>query len=216
MYKLAIFDLDGTLLDTLGGLANSANYALEQNGFEIHEMDKYRMFVGAGIPKVIERMLPEKHRDQQTKDRVRAIFDQHYKEHNLEQPKPFEGMIEALQTLKQKGVHIAVLSNKPHELTQIMIDNVFENEVELTYGQREGVPIKPNPQGVEEVIDHFVVDKKECVYIGDMDIDMLVGKNAGIDTIGVAWGFREGKGLVEAGADYVIEEVSQLVEVITK
>lgn len=214
MYKLAIFDLDGTLLDTIEDLANASNYALKQHEFEGHETYKYKKFVGDGVYKLVERILPESHRDEVTRAKVKETFDWYYKIHSFDCTKPYEGILEVLEGLREKGVHTAVVSNKPHLFAKELVKNVFGERIELAYGQRDGLPTKPDPHTVEEVIRHFGIKKEECIYIGDTNVDIFTGKNAGVKTIGVLWGFREREELVAAGADYVVEEVGELSEII--
>lgn len=214
MYKLAIFDLDGTLLDTIQDLANASNYALQYHKFEQHETYKYKKFVGDGVYKLVERMLPPDHRDDQTKAKVKETFDMYYKVHSLDCTQPYKGIVKELERLRGKGVHIAVVSNKPHLFTKALVEHMFGESIELAYGQREGIPTKPNPHTVEEVVKHFGVQKEECIYIGDTNVDIFTGKNAGVKTIGVLWGFREREELIAAGADYVVEEVRELSEII--
>lgn len=216
MYKLAIFDLDGTLLDTLDDLANASNVALREYGFEEHEVYKYKTFVGDGVYKLVERMLPESHRDEETKVKVKAAFDSYYEEHNLDYTRPYEGILDVLKNLREEGIHTAVVSNKPHAFTQELVKRMFGETIELAYGQRESVPTKPDPYTVEEVIRYFGIKKEECIYIGDTNVDIFTGKNAGVETVGVLWGFRSREELLSAGAEFVVERMDELRRVIIK
>lgn len=214
MYKLAIFDLDGTLLDTIEDLANACNYALKSHGYTTHEIYKYKTFVGDGVYKLIERILPEGCRDEVTKEKLKGTFDEYYEEHNMDCTKPYEGICEILDELRNSGIHTAVVSNKPNEFTKYLVDKMLGSSIELAYGQRTGIPTKPNPHTVEEVIEHFGIAKEECIYIGDTNVDILTGKNAGVKTIGVLWGFRSKEELASAGADYIVEAVRELKNII--
>ena len=212
MYKLMIFDLDGTLLDTLEDLANASNYALNKFDFETHEVQQYKTFVGDGVYKLIERIVPESHRQEETLLKVKEAFHSYYNEHNRDYTKPYEGSVEVLKYLRENGIHTAVVSNKPHSFTVKLVEELFGNSIEIAYGQRDGIATKPDPSTVLEVIDHFGVAKEECIYIGDTNVDIFTGKNAGVKTIGVLWGFRTKEELVSAGADYIIEKFEDLYQ----
>lgn len=214
MYKLIIFDLDGTLLNTLDDLAAASNYALKEFGLQTHEVESYKTFVGDGVYKLVERMLPENHRDEETKIKVKAVFDKYYKEHSLDDTKPYEGILAALEHFKIRGIKAAVVSNKPHAFTEALVRNMFGEYIQVAYGQREGIPAKPNPATVLEVIETLGYEKEECIYVGDTDVDIYTGKNAGLKTIGVLWGFRTKEELIKAGADYIALEVQDLYEII--
>lgn len=212
MYKLMIFDLDGTLLDTLEDLANASNYALKSFDFEEHEVLKYKTFVGDGVYKLIERIVPESHRGEEMLIKVKEVFQNYYDEHNRDCTKPYEGIIEVLKHLRERGIHTAVVSNKPHQFTTKLVEELFGDSIEVAYGQRDGIATKPDPSTVLEVIERFGVTKEECIYIGDTNVDIFTGKNAGVKTIGVLWGFRTKEELTEAGADYIIEKVKDLYQ----
>lgn len=210
MYRLLIFDLDGTLLNTIDDLANASNYALSQFGFEVHEVDKYKTFVGDGVYKLVDRMLPKEHRSEEVKIKVKEAFDKYYKEHSLDCTKPYEGILELLEYLKARGVKVAVVSNKSHAFVSSLVKRIFGEYIQLAYGQREGIPTKPDPFTVLEVIEKLGYQKEECIYIGDTNVDIYTGKNAGLKTVGVLWGFRTKQELIEAGADYIAKEVQDL------
>ncbi len=214
MYKLAIFDLDGTLLNTLTDLALACNYALRENGFKEHSVDTYKTYVGDGIYKLVERMLPIMHRNDLMIEKVKSLFDTYYAKHSMDHTKPYDGIIELLHTLQEQGVHTAVASNKPDKYTQELVKLLFKKKIELTFGQRIGVPAKPHPQVLLEIREHFKVSAEECIYIGDSDVDMITAKNAGIISVGVLWGFRTQQELLEAGAHYIVSEPKRLEELI--
>lgn len=215
MYTAAIFDLDGTLLNTITDLSIACNVALKQFGYPEHTEETYKTYVGNGIYKLIERAVPEEVRKNQDKVlETKAVFDAYYKEHSLDFTKPYEGIVELLQTLKEKGIKCGVVSNKAHEYTKALVKEMFGDLLPYVYGQREGVPTKPNPQGVFDLLEDLKVQKAECIYIGDSNVDILTAQNAGLDSAGVLWGFRTKKELMEAGAVYLVKDTKQLEEII--
>lgn len=210
MYKAVIFDLDGTLLDTLEDLANACNYALKECGLAVHKVDKYKRFVGDGRYKLIERIISKEDYTEDLFNRVLKLYDDYYEEHMVDLTKPYEGIMELLDKLKRLEMKIAVVSNKPHEFTTEIVKKYFKNKIDITFGQRPNFKAKPNPETVFEVIKEFGFEKQECVYIGDSNVDMQTAKNANVKSIGVSWGFRGRKELEEAGADLVVDTVEEL------
>ena len=190
MIKSIIFDLDGTLLDTIEDLANACNYVLTTLGYKTHEVYKYKTFVGNGRYKLVERMLPEGNKDNETIEKALKLFDEYYEEHMVDMTKPYAGIIEMLEELILKNIKIAVVSNKPHEFTTEVVKNYFGERFEIVYGHRKNTAEKPDPSSVLEVIENFKVKKEECLYIGDSEIDINTAKNAGVKSVGVEWGFR--------------------------
>ena len=156
MIKAVIFDLDGTLLDTLEDLANACNYALKSCGFKIHHVKDYIRFVGNGRYKLIERIVPDKYKeDKEVINKVLRLFDEYYGEHMVDMTKPYDGIIEMINKLKEKSVKIAVVSNKPHEFAEDVVRRYFGDAFEITYGQRPNHPTKPDPKTVYEVKAHI-------------------------------------------------------------
>lgn len=215
MIKAVIFDLDGTLLDTLEDLANACNYALKVCGFKTHNTYEYIRFVGNGRYKLIERIVPKEYKNNEDIiKKVLELFDKYYEEHMIDMTKPYEGIYEMLEELNKKDIKLAVVSNKPHEFAETVVNKYFEDKFEITYGQRINHPVKPDPKTVFEVMETLKIDKSQCIYVGDSDVDVNTAKNAGIKSIGVAWGFRGAGELREAGADYIIENPSELLELV--
>lgn len=201
MKKLIIFDLDGTLLDTIGDLAAATNFALQEFGFPAHPEEAFRFFVGNGINKLIERALPEAHRSADEISMVKHQFLNYYQLHGEEQTRPYPGISELLSSLDAKGYKLAVASNKYHEGTTILVRYFFpEIEFAGVLGQREGIPVKPSPVIVDELRTMAGVTKDETVYIGDSGVDAATALNAGVDFVGVLWGFRPQAELEAAGA----------------
>lgn len=214
MVKAVIFDLDGTLLDTIEDLANACNYSLSTLGYEVYKIDEYKRFIGNGRYKLIERILPEGSKKGDSFNRALALFDQYYGEHMVDMTRPYEGIIDLLDCLIEKGIKLTIVSNKPHEFTTEVVEKYFGNSFEIVYGQREGCPVKPDPRTIFEVIDRIEVDLQNCVYVGDSDVDIKTARNAGIKSIGVAWGFRGQGELEEAGADFIATSVKELEKII--
>ena len=191
MKKLVIFDLDGTLLDTIADLAASTNYALRGCGFLEHEVSAYRYFVGNGITKLFERALPEESRTPEQVARIRALFVPYYDAHNADQSCPYPGMVALLSRLQAEGVMLAVASNKYQAATEKLVAHFFPGiSFVKILGQREGVPTKPDPGIVHEIVAAAGVDKSDVLYVGDSNVDMQTAQNGGVDACGVTWGFR--------------------------
>ena len=194
MYKACIFDLDGTLLDTLTAIAYTGNMTLEAFGLSTIEKERYRFLVGDGAGKLIERALVEgENRRPDLYDEVLALYLQNFKKHCMHEVHPYEGITELLENLKKNGIRITVLSNKPHEQAIHNIESVFgKGYFDYIQGEREseGIRRKPDPTGVFQILKKLGLEKKDCLYIGDTNTDMETGRNAGLDTVGVTWGFR--------------------------
>lgn len=192
MIKLAIFDLDGTLLDTLGDIAGACNHALAACGCPMHETDKYRTFVGRGIMNLFRSALPEGQRTEDMVMRMKDNFVPYYDEHKNDLTRPYPGILELLDGLTAKGIRLAVASNKYQEATEELVARYFgDYRFVCVLGQRDGHPIKPDAGIIIEAMetcDGLCPD--EVIYCGDSDVDMQTGKNAGVKTIGVTWGFR--------------------------
>ena len=202
MYKLAIFDLDGTLLNTIGDLAESCNYALKMCGYEPHPVSAYNFFVGNGIMKLFERALPEDARDAKTLREMKEYFLWHYEKNNNIYTKPYDGIIELLNRLKKENYMLAVASNKYQEATEAIVKNYFKDiDFIKVLGQREGIPIKPNPYIINEILSAANVKASETVYIGDSGVDADTATNVdSLSFIAATWGFRPKKELEEHGA----------------
>lgn len=189
--RLFVFDLDGTLLNTLEDLCKSCNYALEACGLPVHELSEYRYFVGSGVRNMILRALPEDRRNDEVADQVEKFFMPYYNEHKCDKTAPYEGMVELLHALKEAGVKIAVATNKFQAGAEGVMEQYFsEVGFDLVLGQIPTRAIKPCPDIVFDAVKFFGADIGDVVYIGDSDVDMKTGINAGVKTIGVTWGFR--------------------------
>lgn len=217
MKKLVIFDLDGTLLNTIADLAAATNYALQACGYPTHDTDAYRFFVGNGINKLFERALPEGTRSKENVLKIRSLFVPYYNEHNADLSRPYPGIENLLETLQEKGYMLAVASNKYHEATQKLIKQYFPHINFLAIlGQRENIPAKPDPQVVYEIMEKAGVKRNEVVYIGDSSVDMQTGANAGVTTIGVCWGFRPRAELEAYNPSLIAEQAEDILHFLEK
>lgn len=206
MYKLCLFDLDGTLIDSLEDLADAANWMLAQAGFPGHCLEEYRHFVGNGVYKLVERALPADRRDPKEVTAFKAVFDARYQAHCLDKTRPYPEIPELLQRLQEQGTALAVLSNKSDAFVQEIVGGIFEPGVfQAVRGQREGVAKKPAPDGVWSLLEELSIPREEALFIGDSDVDVLTAKNAGLLCAGAVWGFRGREELAAAGADFLAD-----------
>lgn len=216
MKKLAIFDLDGTLLDTIKDLGEAVNYALDRNGFHTHSVASYPYFVGNGVKRLIERALPEDARKKSSVvNTMLKDFKQYYNEHNTDRTKPYDGIPELLQELLDSGVQLAVASNKYQQATLKIINHFFPDIPWVAIqGQQEGVPVKPDPSIIFMILSQAKIAKQDTIYIGDSGIDMETARRACIDSIGVTWGFRPVKELKEYHANAIINRPQDIIPII--
>lgn len=213
MYKCVIFDLDGTLLNTLDDLANAGNYALSIQGFDTHEIEKYKHFVGNGIPKLIERILPDSVNDE-VRNRTYDVFCSYYQEHMNDITHPYEGIVEMLEKFKSRGLKLAVVTNKADLFAKEIVTRYFGKLIDNVYGSVEGFPKKPDPYWVNKAIQESCVNKSDILYVGDSNVDMTTALNAGLTSCGVLWGFRDRIELETAGADYICCNCSELCAIV--
>ena len=215
MKRLVIFDLDGTLLNTIEDLGHAANYALEKNGFATHTLASYPFFVGNGVRRLITRVLPEEHRNDATIDKLLKDFREFYDEHCCDCTKPYPGMPELLRDLSDQGVQMAVASNKYDAAVQKIINHYFGDiDFVAIEGQKEGVNVKPDPSVVFAILAKARVPKREVLYVGDSGVDMETARRACVDSVGVTWGFRPEKELVEWLADTIIHQPNDILGLI--
>ena len=212
-YKAVIFDLDGTLLDTLLDLADSTNRILRARGFPTHEIDAYRFFVGSGVTKLISRALPEKKRNAGViADCVKA-FRKDYGRNWKVSTRLYDGVPELLDALSERRVKMTVLSNKPHEFIKLCIQEFFPDwKFEMILGARDGIPIKPDPAGANEIAKGLGLSPSKIVYLGDSGVDMTTAVTAGMFPVGALWGFRPESELKKHGAVRTIKTPMELLE----
>ncbi len=204
-YKAVIFDLDGTLLDTLETLSYYSNFTLEKLGLTPYEKDAYRYMIGNGAKKLIQRMLAGRDADELF-EKAYEMYITAYNSDTLFKTEIYPGITELLAVLKKAGMKLAVLSNKPHEATVPIIKSFFGEETFADIrGAMEGVPIKPDPAAALDIAGKLGCKPGECLYVGDTGVDMETGRRAGFHTVGVLWGFRDREELVANGADCIVE-----------
>lgn len=214
-YELAIFDLDGTILDTLDDLTDSVNHVLEQHGYPQHTADKVRMMVGNGIMNLIIRALPE-NTEQAAVEAVYADFNAYYRLHSADKTRPYDGVRGMLEELKNAGVKLAVLSNKADYAVQDLCEKYFGGIFDAVSGEKAGVPKKPAPDGVDAILAKLGTERNNSVYIGDSDVDVLTAANSGMDCIAVDWGFRSRELLKKSGAGIIVSSPMELAERIAE
>lgn len=202
-YETYIFDLDGTLLDTLNDLATCTNYALYTYGIPQISIEDVRAFVGNGVKKLIERAIPDGEHNPLF-DKVLNTFREYYLEHCHDTTRPYNGVEETLYKLKMKGKNMAIASNKFQTATSALVHHFFPDTISVAVGEREGIRRKPAPDMITEVLKLLGKDRKEAVYIGDSDTDIITARNSGIPCISVLWGFRDKKFLIEHNAETLV------------
>ena len=209
-FETYVFDLDGTLLETLKDLAASTNFALRQYDMPEHSIEDVRMFVGNGEKKLMERAIPNG-LDNPKFEEVYATFRQHYLNHNLDTTKPYDGIPELLRELKGRGKKLAIVSNKFSAATQDLARHFFPDTIEVAIGERENIKKKPAPDTVVEALRQLGVSKEGAVYIGDSDVDIMTARNSGLPCASVLWGFRDKEFLLEHGATFFAEKPDDLL-----
>ena len=213
MKKLVIFDLDGTLLNTIADLAHSTNYALNKLGYPTHDTEKYNFMVGNGINKLFERALPEGEKTEENVLRVRKEFIPYYDVHNADDSRPYPGISELLSYLQSEGIQLAVASNKYQAATEKLIAYYFPKiRFTAVFGQREGVNVKPDPTIVDDILSIAKTDRKDVLYVGDSGVDMQTAINAGVTSCGVTWGFRPRTELEEFHPDYIADKAEEILK----
>ncbi|MBQ1646586.1 MAG: HAD-IIIA family hydrolase [Prevotella sp.] len=208
-YKTYIFDLDGTLLDTLNDLHASCNYALRTHGMPERSLEEVRQFVGNGVKKLMERAIPDGLENPLFEETLQT-FRQHYLLHNLDTTLPYPGIMEMLQQLKAQGKRIAVVSNKFYAATQDLCKHFFGDTIQVAIGEREDIKKKPAPDTVLEALRQLQVTRQDAVYVGDSEVDVETARNSGIPCISVLWGFRSKSFLLSHGATTFIETPNEL------
>ncbi|MCR5484459.1 MAG: HAD family hydrolase [Clostridiales bacterium] len=213
MKKAVIFDLDGTLLDTIDDLTDSVNFMLRTFGHPERTRDEVKSFVGNGAVKLIERSLPEKVDDEKFSERM-AVYKEHYAKNQSNKTVPYDGVVELLRELKDMGVKTAVYSNKHDSAVQTLCEHYFKGLTDAVYGHRRDMPTKPAPDAIFEIGKEFGLEIVDMLYVGDSETDILTGKNAGIDTVAVTWGFRDRETLIKNGAYRFADTAEEIKEIV--
>lgn len=214
MIKLVVFDLDGTLANTLADLAAAVNYALRQQGLSPYPVEDYRHFVGNGVDNLMMTVLKE-HDSPELRAQMKEDFSAYYAEHSLDCTTDYKGLRELLHGLEHDGVMTAVVSNKPHAFVPAILQKLYpDHRFTLAWGQQPDLPRKPAPDALLKVLEICGVDKGETLYVGDSNVDVYFAHNAGVKVCGVSWGFRGAEELHEAGADMIADTAEELREAI--
>ncbi|MGN0985109.1 MAG: HAD family hydrolase [Candidatus Enterenecus sp.] len=213
MYTHAIFDLDGTLLNTIDDLADAGNHVCAAHGWPTHTVEEYKRMVGNGIPKLVSRFAPAGPGETELAAAL-AEFSAYYGQHKEDKTAPYEGVLQAVNTVKQNNLTVAVLSNKAHDLAGPVVEHYYPGVFAAVQGALPGVPAKPDPTLLRRLMEQLEAAPETTLFVGDSDVDILTGKNGGLATCGVLWGFRSRQELEQAGADYIIEAPEQLVKLI--
>ena len=211
--RLVIFDLDGTLVDTLADLAAAMNVVLSRLGYPTHPVADYRFKVGNGVAKLVERSLPEAARQQPAvvADALQRFLD-YYNRHDMDATAPYDGIPGLLRQLKARGLQLAVASNKPHAAAVEIVHHYFGQDLfDCIYGQRPGAPVKPDPAIVHDILRTLGASAGQTLYVGDSAVDMETARRSGIPSVGVLWGFRPAAELREAGARYLVSSPSDIL-----
>ncbi len=214
-YNSVVFDLDGTLLDTLGDLCDSVNFALEKNNLPKRTTEEIRSFVGNGIRILIELSVPRNTPIEIT-DKCFQDFKEYYKDHSAILTKPYDGIIDLLTKLKEKDIKIAVVSNKADFAVKTLMEDYFSGLYDCAYGERAGVPRKPEPDGVLDAIREMGSEIENTVYIGDSEVDVITSKNAKLPCIAVTWGFRDREVLENLNPEYIVDRPSDILNIIER
>ena len=213
MVKLCVFDLDGTLVNTLHDLTNSLNYALAACDFPALSESRVAAIVGHSVNYMCEHAVPPEAKDQAGK--VLELYMAHYKEHNLDRSHPYDGMIEAVEAIKAAGVTVAIASNKPHADTVKVVQTLYPKDTfSLVLGRMDKFAIKPAPDVLRFIMEYFGVTPEECVYVGDSDVDVRFAHNAGMRCVSVDWGFRSVEEILAAGATCITGDPKQVPELV--
>ena len=213
MIEAVIFDLDGTLLYTLEDLKNSTNFSLRTFGYPERTLEEVRQFVGNGVRKLIERAVPEG-TDTGITEEVLRVFKENYGQNMYNCTKPYNSIEKLLLGLRHNVLKTAVVSNKFDLAVKELCKKYFGNLIDVAIGQRDDVPKKPAPDGVFAAIDELGVKLKNCIYVGDSDVDVLTARNSGLPCIGVTWGYREKELLESKGADYIVNDPLEILDLI--
>ena len=214
MYQNVIFDLDGTLLNTIDDLADAGNWVCAQRGWPEHTVEEYKRMVGNGSPKLVERFAPEQARDQATLKEALAQFSARYDAHKEDKTAPYAGLPEVVRMLKEAGVSMYVLTNKADELAGPVVESYYPGVFSIVQGAIPGYEPKPDPALLQRLMERMGAERGNTLFVGDSNVDIRTAKNGGLTSCGVLWGFRGREELEKEGADQLVEEPQELLEVI--
>ena len=212
-YKAVIFDMDGTILNTLEDLKNATNYSLRQFGMPERSLEEVRMFVGNGIRKLVERAVPSGTSEEKIAQ-VLDVFLEYYEIHSADNTSPYPGILELVEKLKKSGIKTAVSTNKADVPAQELGREYFNGIFDLIVGQQDGLKVKPAPDSVNKILSILDIQKEDAIYIGDSDVDVQTAKNSGLDFIGVSWGFRGREFLEKNGAKNIVDNANEILDLV--
>lgn len=210
MVQTVIFDLDGTILDTIGDLAAAGNWVCRENGWPEHSLERFKAMVGHGIPNLVSQFAPQESQSPLLLAHALSQFSSYYAEHNREKTAPYPGMPELLARLKAAGVRMAVYSNKADDFSREIVAHYYPGLFQIVRGKLPGVPVKPDPAGIRALLADLEADESSTWVVGDSSVDIRTGHNAGLRACGVTWGFRSRESLIEAGADALADTPEEL------
>lgn len=215
MYKYVIFDLDGTLLNTIDDLADTGNHVCTLHGWPTHTVDAFKLMVGNGIPKLVERFAPQG-TSQEVLDQAFQEFMDWYGVHKEDKTAPYAGMPEVTKALREAGVSIAVLSNKADVMAGPVVEHYYPGIFPVVQGALPGLPTKPDPTLLHKLMDRLGATQEDTLFVGDSNVDIRTAKNGGLTGCGVLWGFRSREELEAAGADVIVSTPQELLDLILK
>lgn len=213
-FKAVLFDLDGTLINTIDDLANSVNFMLKSYNYPIHDVEPYKMMVGNGMRKLVERALPTDQRQEKQVTHALNVFLEHYNLHSMDNTVAYEGIVQTVEIINAAGFKTAVVTNKEEAAAKKITSKLFNNCFDVIIGQRDNLPTKPNPAGVHLAMKLLNVKPDECLFVGDSGVDIQTAVNSGAFPVGVLWGFRDENELKQNGTKVVINKPSQLLDLL--
>lgn len=213
-YKAVLFDLDGTLINTLEDLAAASNYALAAYGYPPRPVGDFKLLAGNGVAVMLERAMPPEERTPGRVEELKEKFLEYYSVHYADKTAPYDGVPELLRELKDRGYKRAVVTNKVEEMAKVILHKLYPDCFDLIFGQRDGVPTKPDPTLAHMAMKELGVSPAECVFMGDSGVDIQTAVNSGALPVGVLWGFREEKELLENGAKRIISQADELLDIL--
>ena len=214
MYQNVIFDLDGTLLNTIDDLADASNYVCRLHGWPTHTVEEYKRFVGNGMAKLAERFAPEDWRTPEKVEQLLGEFMPYYDQHKQDKTAPYAGMPQALARLKAAGVHMAVLPNKADQMAAPVVNGYYPGVFPMVQGAVKGFPTKPDPTLLHRLMSRMGATPADTLFVGDSNVDIRTAKNGGLTSCGVLWGFRGRTELEQEGADFIVETPEELADLI--
>ncbi len=214
MIKAVLFDLDGTLVDSIYDLMDSVNYVLDMYGYPTHSVEEYRTFIGDGMKKLIERALPQEHRSEEHIECCRNKFLEYYSVHCADKTYAYEGMLDVVKALRQSGIKIAVVTNKAQKMAELVVEHIYGNTFDFILGQVTEIPCKPNPEMAYIAMKHLGVKPCECAFVGDSGNDIMTAVNSGCTPVGVLWGYRDCEELLTCGAKVIANTPQKLLSVL--